>query len=132
MKMKKILLVIFTCSLSALFSQTQYQCYHLQEYLWNPETQLHDSPIEKNDGSVFHFNDEKKTIQQVYEDGSRSDFNIKSIIKDEKNKTTSYLVKSPVNGYNYLYTINFNSSLIEISLNEHNKHIILKKYLFKK
>lgn len=129
--MKKIFLVLFTCTLANAFAQKQYQCYHVQEFLWNPETQLHDSPIEKNDDSIFHFNDEKKTIQQVYEDGSTNDLMVQSIIKDEPTKTTTYHVKSPANGYNYAYKVNSKSSLIEISLIENNKQTVLKKYLFK-
>lgn len=131
MKMKKIFLVLFTCTLFNVFAQKQYQCYHLQEFLWNTETQLHDSPVEKNDGSVFYFNDEKKTIQQVYEDGATNVLIVKSIIKDDQNKTTTYYVKSAVNGYNYLYQINSKASVIEISLNENNQQTILKKYLYK-
>ncbi len=129
--MKSLLLLVFTFTIVNLHAQTNYNCYHLQEFLWNPKTQAYDIPVEKNDNSVFHFNEEKKTIQQVYDDGTTNTLVFKSVINDDLNKKTTYHVKSPVNGYNYLYKINFKSSLIEIYLNENNQQTILKKYLFK-
>lgn len=129
--MKKILLVLFTCTITSIFAQQQYHCYQLQEFLWNSKTQLHDIPTEKKDASVFHFNYEKNTIQQVYDDGSTNELIVKSIIKDDQSKTTTYQLKSPVNGYTYLYKINSKSSVIEVFLSENNKQTLLKKYLFK-
>ncbi len=129
--MKNLLLLVFTFIIVNLDAQTNYNCYHLQEFLWNSKTQAYDVSVEKNDNSVFYFNNEKKTIQQVYDDGTTNTLVFKSAINDDLNKTTTYQVKSPVNGYNYLYKINLKSSLIEIYLNENNQQTILKKYLFK-
>lgn len=129
--MKNLLLLVFTFIIVNLDAQTNYNCYHLQEFLWNSKTQAYDVSVEKNDNSVFYFNNEKKTIQQVYDDGTTNTLVFKSFINDDLNKTTTYQVKSPVNGYNYLYKINLKSSLIEIYLNENNQQTILKKYLFK-
>lgn len=129
--MKNLLLLVFTFIIVNLDAQTNYNCYHLQEFLWNSKTQTYDVSVEKNDNSVFYFNNEKKTIQQVYDDGTTNTLVFKSVINDDLNKTTTYQVKSPVNGYNYLYKINLKSSLIEIYLNENNQQTILKKYLFK-
>lgn len=129
--MKNLLLLVFTFTIITLDAQTNYNCYHLQEFLWNSKTQTYDIPVEKNDNSVFYFNNEKKTIQQVYDDGTSNTLVFKSVINDNLNKTITYHVKSPVNGYNYLYKINLKSLLIEIYLNENNQQTILKKYLFK-
>lgn len=129
--MKNLLLLVFTFTITTLDAQTNYNCYHLQEFLWNSKTQTYDIPVEKNDNSVFYFNNEKKTIQQVYDDGTSNTLVFKSVINDNLNKTITYHVKSPVNGYNYLYKINLKSLLIEIYLNENNQQTILKKYLFK-
>lgn len=129
--MKNLLLLVFTFIIVNLEAQTNYNCYHLQEFLWNSKTQAYDTPIENNNNSVFYFNNEKKTIQEVYEDGTSKTLVFKSVMNDDLNKTTTYHVKSPVNGYNYLYKINLKSSLIEIYLNENNQQTILKKYLFK-
>ena len=114
-----------------LNAQTTYNCYHLQEYLWNTETQVYDVPVEKNDNSIFYFDDEKKIIQQANKDGLTSRLIFNSITIDDLNKTTTYQVKSPANGYSYLYIINFKSSSIEIYLNKNNQPTLLKKYLFK-
>ncbi|MDF2449763.1 MAG: hypothetical protein K0R26_2267 [Bacteroidota bacterium] len=129
--MKRILLVLFTCTLTSVFSQQQFQCYHVQEFEWNPQTHLHDSPIEKNDASIFIFNEANKTIQQVFGDGSKAELTAQSVSHDGKTNTTSYKVKSPTNGLNYTYVINDKSSLIEVSLNETGKNTLLKKYLYK-
>ena len=127
--MKTIYIVLFTCALAKMVAQKQYSCYRIQEFLWNEKTQKYDSLVGKADSSIFKFNDEKKTIQQVFADGSVSELVINSI--KAENEIVTYQVISPTNGYHYLYKIYIKSSLIEISLNENNQQIILKKYLFK-
>lgn len=127
--MKILYIVFFTCALAKMVAQKQFSCYRTQEFLWNEKTQKYDSLVGKSDFSVFKFNDEKKTIQQVFEDGSVSELVINSI--KTENDIVTYQTISPANGYHYTYKINAKSSLIEISLNENNQQIILKKHLFK-
>ena len=127
--MKTIYIVLFTCALAKMVAQKQYSCYRIQEFLWNEKPQKYDSLVGKSDSSVFKFNDEKKTIQQIFEDGSVSELIINSI--KTETEIVTYQIISPMNGYHYLYKIYIKPSLIEISLNENNQQIILKKYLFK-
>lgn len=127
--MKKIYALIIACvlTLGSLHAQKQYDCYRLQEFMFNTQTQAYDTPVEKADFSKFVFDEEKMTLTQQYQDGTSSAVPIKTADKSG----LRYDVISPANGYLYVYRIKPNDNVIEVVLVQNKKETLLKKYLYK-
>lgn len=130
--MKKIYALFFACMLTvgALYAQKQYDCYHIQEFMYNSKTQAYDLPVERSDFSKFTINEQSKSLTQHYEDGTSNVLPIRAISTDDK-QSTSYQVISPANGYTYVYRVVSASAVIEVRLVQNGKETLLKKYLYR-
>jgi hypothetical protein len=122
---------MFICCTARMSAQQQFNCYHIQEFIWNPNTNLNDTPVERTDQSKFKIDKEKKSLTQTFEDGISTSTNIKSYSYDEAKSVATFSVVSPSNGYTYVYRINSHSQVIEVSLSNSGKETLLKKYLYK-
>ena len=128
---KKILFLVFICSLSLAKAQQQFNCYHVQEFLWNSKTEAYDTPVEKSENTTFKIDVQKTQLVQVFHDETSSSLAIKSEYFDKDKNIQVYKVISPANGYTYLYRVNFNANVIEYLFQKDNTEILLKKYVFK-
>lgn len=128
---KKILFLVFICTLTLAKAQQQFNCYHVQEFLWNSKTEAYDTPVEKSENTTFKIDVQKTQLVQVFQDETTSTFTIKSQAFDQSKNIQSYSVISPTNGLIYLYKIDFNAYIIEVRVQSNNQDILLKKYLFK-
>ncbi|MES2515248.1 MAG: hypothetical protein V4580_13940 [Bacteroidota bacterium] len=129
--MKGILLLLLICCTAKMNAQQQFNCYHIQEFIWNANTNLYDTPIERADQSKFKIDKEKKFLVQTFEDGVSTSHAIKSYSYDDSKNIATLSIISPSNGYTYIYRINSNSLVIEVSLANSGKESLLKKYLYK-
>jgi len=130
--MKKIYTFLFACmmTIGAMHAQKQYDCYRLQEFMFNDKTQAHDTPVEHPDFSKFVVDEQKMSLTQNYDDGTSTVLPIKSVSKAD-NKSVSYQVVSPANGFTYVYRVNPSSTVIEVLILQNNKETLLKKYLYR-
>ncbi len=130
--MKKIYIFLFACAttLGNLQAQKQYDCYRLQEFMFNSQTQAHDTPVEHADFSKFVVDEQKMSLTQNHDDGTSTVLPIKSVNTADK-KIISYQVLSPANGFTYVYRINSSSTVIEVLILQNNKETLLKKYLYR-
>ncbi|MES2760744.1 MAG: hypothetical protein V4677_01005 [Bacteroidota bacterium] len=129
--MKGILLLLLIGGIVQIKAQQLFNCYHVQEFVWNPNTNLYDTPIERADQSKFKIDKENKTLTQIFEDDNSTSTSIKSYSYDEVKSVSTLAVISPSNGYTYTYRINSKSHIIEVSFSNSGKETILKKYLYK-
>ncbi len=114
-----------------LHAQKQYKCYHLQEFIWNSQTEKYDKSVEKNDQSIFNIDAVSKTLVQVFEDGSSITYNTVNDSFDKEKSIYTYKIISPSNGYRYTYNIISKSNIIEVLINQKGEDTLLKRYLFK-
>jgi hypothetical protein len=129
--MRATLGLLFICLMVKMNAQQQFNCYHIQEFVWNPNTNLHDTPIERTDQSKFQIDKDKNSLTQMFEDGTSTQTPIKSYSHDDAKSISTFQIISPSNGYTYIYRINSNSQVIEVSLAISGKETLLKKYLYK-
>jgi hypothetical protein len=130
--MKKIYIFLFACTMTigTMHAQKQYDCYRLQEFMFNAKTQAHDTPVEHPDFSKFVVDEQKMSLTQNYDDGTSTVLPIKSMNKADK-QSVSYQVVSPANGFTYVYRVNPSSTVIEVLILQNNKETLLKKYLYR-
>lgn len=114
----------------AMRAQKQFDCYRVQEFMFNSATQAYDKPSERADFSKFVFDEVAMLLTQQYTDGTSSATPIKAVTGKVQG-FASYEVISPANGYHYIYRIKPDANVIEVSLVQNNKETLLKKYLFR-
>lgn len=130
--MKKIYAFLFACTMTigTMHAQKQYECYRLQEFIFNSQTQAHDTPVEHPDFSKFVVDEQNMSLTQNYDDGTSTILPIKSV-NSAGQKSVSYQVVSPANGFTYVYRVTPSSTVIEVLLLQNNKETLLKKYLYR-
>lgn len=130
--MKKIYTILFACmmTMGTMSAQKQYDCYHIQEFMFNSNTRAYDTPVEHSDFSKFIFDEQKMSLTQNYTDGTSTVLPIRSVKKADQ-KQVSYEVVSPANGLTYVYRVNPSSTVIEVLMLQNNQETLLKKYLYR-
>jgi hypothetical protein len=129
--MRGTLLLLFICFIAKMNAQQQFNCYHIQEFLWNSNTSAYDTPVKRADKSKFIIDKDKKSLNTLFEDGTSTSTPIKSYSYDDAKSVSTIHIISPSNGYQYIYRINSSSQVIEVSLANAGTETLLKKYLYK-